>query len=63
MEQQGGLSDAGLARRALSAGTRKERKAAFTGIADRHHLTVFRQCTRWFLSSPSRSVSPPTNSR
>ncbi len=48
MERQGGLSDAGLVRRALGAGTAEERKAAFAGIADRHHLTVFRQCARWY---------------
>lgn len=48
MEQQGGLSDAELVHRALGAATSNERKAAFTGIADRHHLTVLRQCARWF---------------
>ena len=48
MEQQGGLSDAELVYRALGAATPDERKAAFTGIADRHHLTVLRQCARWF---------------
>ena len=48
MEQQGGLSDAELVHRALGAATPDERKAAFAGIADRHHLTVLRQCARWF---------------
>jgi RNA polymerase sigma factor (sigma-70 family) len=48
MEQQGGLSDAELIRRALGAATPEQRKAAFTDIADRYHLTVLRQCARWF---------------
>jgi DNA-directed RNA polymerase specialized sigma24 family protein len=48
MEQQGGLSDAELVRRALGARTPGERKAAFGGIADRYRLTVFRQCARWY---------------
>jgi RNA polymerase sigma factor (sigma-70 family) len=48
MEQQGGLSDAELVRRALGAATPEQRKAAFTDIADRYHLTVLRQCARWF---------------
>jgi RNA polymerase sigma factor (sigma-70 family) len=48
MEQQGGLSEADLVRRALGATTPEQRKAAFEAIADRHHLTVFRQCARWF---------------
>jgi RNA polymerase sigma factor (sigma-70 family) len=48
MEQQGGLSDAELVRGALGARTPDERKAAFTAIADRYRLTVFRQCARWF---------------
>jgi RNA polymerase sigma factor (sigma-70 family) len=48
MEQQGGLSDAELVRRALGAATPEQRKAAFTYIADRYHLTVLRQCARWF---------------
>jgi hypothetical protein len=46
MEQQGGLSDAELVRRALGAATPEEYKAVFTDIADRHHLTVLRQCAR-----------------
>lgn len=48
MEQQGGLSDADLVRRALGATTSEQRKAAFTDIADRYRLVVFRQCARWF---------------
>ncbi len=42
------MSDAELVHRALGAATPDERKAAFTGIADRHHLTVLRQCAHWF---------------
>ena len=48
MEQQGGLSDAELVRRALGTATPEQRKAVFTDIADRYHLTVLRQCARWF---------------
>ncbi len=48
MEQQDGPSDAELVRRALGATSAEERTAAFTGIADRYRLTVFRQCARWF---------------
>ncbi|HEX3963240.1 MAG TPA: sigma-70 family RNA polymerase sigma factor [Trebonia sp.] len=48
MQNQGGLSDADLVRWALGAATTEERKAAFEAIADRYHLTVFRQCARWF---------------
>jgi len=48
MEQQGGLSDADLVRRALGATTPEQRKAVFTDIADRYRLVVFRQCARWF---------------
>jgi len=48
MEQQGGPSDADLVRRALGAATPEQRKAAFTDIAGRYHLTVLRQCARWF---------------
>jgi RNA polymerase sigma factor (sigma-70 family) len=48
MEHRGGPSDAELVRRALGATTTADRKAAFAAIADRYHLTVFRQCARWF---------------
>jgi RNA polymerase sigma factor (sigma-70 family) len=48
MEQQGGPSDAELVRRALGATAPEDRKAAFTAISDRYHLTVLRQCARWF---------------
>jgi RNA polymerase sigma factor (sigma-70 family) len=48
MVQQGELSDAELIRRALGAATPEQRKAAFTDIADRYHVTVLRQCARWF---------------
>jgi RNA polymerase sigma factor (sigma-70 family) len=48
MVQQGGLSDAELVRRALGAATPEQRRAAFTDIADRYHVTVLRQCARWF---------------
>jgi RNA polymerase sigma factor (sigma-70 family) len=48
MVQQGGLSDAELVRRALGAATPEQRRAAFADIADRYHVTVLRQCARWF---------------
>jgi DNA-directed RNA polymerase specialized sigma24 family protein len=42
------LSTVDLVRRALGARTPEQCKAAFTDIADRYRLVVFRQCARWF---------------